>query len=67
MNSDQLIAKQQLEIEDLKERVADQEERLRKIHMACICIGGPLNDNVKQYTRAQMGDFFLIDQLAAGR
>lgn len=27
------------------------------------CIGGPLNDNIKGYTKDQLNDFFTIAQL----
>ena len=60
----ELIAKQQLEIENLKKLIEIKNEALQEIHMSCICIGGPLNDNVKGYTRVQIGDFWRINHTA---
>ncbi len=60
----ELIAKQQLEIENLKKLIEMKNEALQEIHMSCICIGGPLNDNVKCYTKVQMGDFWRINNAA---
>ena len=64
MNQVELIAKQQLEIENLKLESAERKEALEKISLCCVCIGGPLNDNCKGYTREQMADFFEINTLA---
>jgi len=49
MIKNQLIAKQQLEIETLKERVDECEEVLAAICMSLVNIGGPLNDNRLQF------------------
>ena len=65
MDKDTLIAKQALEIENLKGRLASFEECCRQINMHCICIGGPLNDNVLGYTPKQLKTFWAINQLAA--
>lgn len=64
MTKDELIAKQQLEIEELKEILIETEEGLDNIHLLCVSIGGPLNDNCKRYTRRQMEDFFQINTWA---
>ena len=60
MTKDELIVKQQLEIEQLKQDLDEYREACKKVVMRTVCIGGPLNDNVLQYTRKQMGDFFFI-------
>jgi hypothetical protein len=62
----QLIAQQALEIAELKATVADQNDRLEKIVLHCVCIGGPLNDNRLQYTKEQRLPFHHICQLAEG-
>lgn len=64
MSKDELIAKQQLEIEELKSISSTRKEALRKISRLCTCIGGPLNDNKKGYTKEQMLDFWQINELA---
>jgi hypothetical protein len=46
MDEARLIAKQQLEIETLKEKVAELEDSQRSALQYFYCIGGPLNDNV---------------------
>jgi hypothetical protein len=62
MEKDELIAKQQLEIENLKQRVSILNDALRNINLMMTCIGGPLNDNRKGYTRRQLRDFFNIKE-----
>jgi hypothetical protein len=54
---DKLIAKQQLEIEHLKLRLKFAEEGRKKVHNILFCIGGPLNDNIKGYSKDQLGPF----------
>jgi len=60
MTKNELITKQQLEIESLK----SENEFLRKSHdnifNIIYCIGGPLNDNKLGYTKEQMMDFVKI-------
>ena len=60
MNKDQLIVKQSLELANLKEKVNQYEEAAKSIHSEIFCIGGPLNDNIQQYTKKQMLIFFRI-------
>jgi len=64
MTTDELIAKQQLEIEELKITSNNRRQALEAIHLQCVCIGGPLNGNVKGYTRKQMKDFWDINEIA---
>jgi hypothetical protein len=60
MNKDKLISQQALEIANLKERVSQYDEAAKSIHNEIFCIGGPLNDNVQQYSKKQMLIFFRI-------
>jgi hypothetical protein len=62
MTKDQLIAKQQLEIEMLKEESKRHAEACDEVHRIIYCIGGPLNDNKLGYTREQMRDFWAIKE-----
>lgn len=64
MTQDELIAKQALQIAELQETVADCKHRLRAIHRACVCMGGPLNDNVLGYTSKQLQPFRHIAEQA---
>lgn len=64
MNKDKLIAKQQFEIENLKETKRNYEYALECIHGALFSIGAPLNDNVlgfnseqKRYLHYKIADF----------
>lgn len=61
MTKDELIGKQQLEIEELKEKLSHAKENLRNIRRILICVGGPLNDNFHQYTKKQLKPFFDIE------
>lgn len=62
MTKDELITKQQLEIEGLKEEVERYRTAYKKVGSIIYCIGGPLNDNYLQYSRKQMQPFFEISQ-----
>lgn len=57
---DKLIAAQQLEISEMKERLANIKEDANAICLSIICIGGPLNDNKKRYTREQQSDWHRV-------
>lgn len=60
MTKNDLIVKQQLEIEELKVVNSERKEALENIVLQCVCIGGPLNDNCGGYTHKQMYDFQRI-------
>ena len=62
MTEHELIAKQALEIENLKEELASYKESLKTIRSYLYCMGGPLNDNAYQYNKDQLKVFFLIAQ-----
>jgi hypothetical protein len=64
MTQDELVAKQALRIAELEDDLADREARLRDIHMTCVCIGGPLNDNVLGYTAKQLGPWRRVAERA---
>jgi hypothetical protein len=54
MTKDELIAKQQIQIEEQKERISET-NRLRKLLISRFCsIGAPLNDNVLQFNKEQI-------------
>ncbi len=50
---EKLIAKQQLEIENLKQQVLDYNECMIAIHGLLFNVGAPLNDNVLQFNQEQ--------------
>lgn len=54
---DKLIAAQQLEIADMKRIIENAVQQADMIQRLTVCIGGPLNDNVKRYTHDQMRDW----------
>jgi len=57
MTHEELIAKQQIEIEEYKQAVGVAQKYFHQIMISIICIGGPLNDNKKGYTPIQKKDF----------
>ena len=63
MTKDELIAKQQLEIEELKEENAGLRADHEKIYYRLYNIGGPLNDNVLNYSKKQLKTFFDISNI----
>lgn len=67
MDKDTLIAQQSLEIASLKERISLYEECCKKIHLECVAIGAPLNDNKLGYSREQLGPFNRINLLATAQ
>jgi len=60
MNENELITKQQLEIEDLKEQIKLYAKGHDDVYNILYSIGAPLNDNKLHYTKAQMLDFIKI-------
>jgi hypothetical protein len=63
MDTNGLIAKQQLEIENLKERVSEMNSVLCDIRLSLVCIGGPLNDNILGYNAAQRRPLHKIKEM----
>lgn len=62
--SDELIASQAKKIFELEAECLAMRKALDRIHLLCVCIGGPLNDNRHGYTKEQLGIFFEIRELA---
>ena len=60
MNKDKLISQQALEIAVLKEKLKQYADAAQDIRNEIFCIGGPLNDNVHQYTHKQLWIFSKI-------
>jgi len=55
-----LISEQALEIMSLKIAIGHYKEGMNDIYNVLYCIGGPLNDNVRQYTKEQLIPFVQI-------
>jgi len=60
VTDEQLIAQQARRIAELEEELALRNEAEKKIHMEIYGIGGPLNDNRLEYSKAQMVPFARI-------
>jgi hypothetical protein len=54
MNHKELIADQQLEIANLKEKIDQYVESFNEIYKDLYCIGAPLNDNKLKFTADQL-------------
>lgn len=63
MTKDELITKQQLEIETLKEQVAAHKDREQQVFYVLYSIGAPLNDNKLRFSKEQLGPFFQISNI----
>lgn len=59
----ELITKQQLEIESLKQQIVDYNESMISIYHILYNIGAPLNDNVLQFNFEQRKVFHKIAKL----
>ena len=64
MTKDELITKQQLQIEEYKELLKENKELRNQIIGKFYNIGQPLNDNVLQMNKKQMGWCFGVVGLA---
>lgn len=60
MTEQELITKQQLEIEELKQENEHIKEQMRNIYKIIYGIGGPLNDNKAQFNERQRDYFHNI-------
>ena len=60
MTEHELIAKQQLQIEEMRKTLKECANAFRTIRSVIYCIGGPLNDNKRGYSHEQMKDFLRI-------
>lgn len=67
MTKDELIAKQQLQIEEYKEKLKENKELIEQIIGKFYNIGQPLNDNILQMNKDQLkwcfGVVGLVEQL----
>ena len=63
MTKDELIAKQQLEIEDYKAQLIENTKIGRDIKGKFYNIGAPLNDNILQFNKDQMKWCFQVVEL----
>ena len=63
MTKDELIAKQQLEIEDYKAQLIENTKIGREIKGKFYNIGAPLNDNILQFNKDQMKWCFQVMEL----
>jgi len=63
MTETELIARQAMQLEELRDEVADLKERISATRSHIYCIGGPLNDNKLGYSRPQMVTFFRIAEV----
>jgi len=61
-----VIANQAKDIYKMYNRVKELEDALKNINRSLICIGGPLNDNVKNYSADQLKLFFKINDIIEG-
>jgi len=60
MNEIQLIARQAMQIEELREELTELKSRIDSAVSHIICIGGPLNDNILGYSPRQLITFHNI-------
>ena len=60
MKVEELICKQQLELEELKTKVSSFEDAFKRIRANLYSIGAPLNDNFLEYRKDQLAVFFRI-------
>lgn len=60
---EKLIAKQALEIDSLKTKLENAEDKIKNVINIITCIGAPLNDNYHQYNKNQLKIFFEIHQI----
>ena len=63
MTKDELIAKQQLEIEGYKSKLIENTEIARQIRCKFYSVGAPLNENILQFNKEQLKWCFQVVQL----
>ncbi len=66
MTKDELIVKQQLEIEEYKAQLTENKEILKTLHYKFAGIGQPLNDNVLKFNSDQIRWCLQIQNLIEG-
>jgi hypothetical protein len=60
MTDAELIARQAKLIEEMRDKIAELHEGIRKACLHIVCIGGPLNDNKLHYSKEQLVIFQRI-------
>lgn len=65
MTDAEVIAKLAKENLEMKEALQSAYCLAHEISTACVCIGGPLNDNVRGYTKEQLSDWNEIYECSA--
>lgn len=55
-----VIARQARQIESQKEYIEKLESSIKGAVSLMVCVGGPLNDNKKNYSSTQLVDFWKI-------
>jgi hypothetical protein len=62
MTKDELIVKQQLQIELLNQKILSYDTPMREVHNLLFSVGAPLNDNYLQFNEKQLEVFYRIAQ-----
>lgn len=62
MRQEQLITKQQLKIHQLEADNKNLVDCIQRLRTDMICIGGPLNDNILEYSPKQLTLFQRMDR-----
>ena len=60
MNKTEVIAKQAMQIMELRRKVKDFKGRAKRAMLFMVCVGGPLNDNLLGYNSEQKKLFVKI-------
>jgi hypothetical protein len=63
MDKNELIAQQQIEIEEWKQENAELVEMKDALHRELYCIGGPFSDNVLMFDKEQLKVFIRIQSI----
>jgi len=63
MTKDELISKQQIEIEELKQEAKYKKQSFENIYNILYSVGAPLNDNILGFKKEQLTPFFRISDI----
>lgn len=63
MNKNDLIIKQQIEIEELKSSLQEYEDVLKGVSGMLFSVGAPLNDNILNFNKEQRAFLHRIAQM----
>lgn len=64
MNKEELIVKQQIDIEDMKIDIDAMQKAFQIIYDSCYAVGMPLNDNVLDFNKQQRDFLRKIARIA---